>query len=46
MLGRNSHRSVLRRELGLEWAIMRRLNPEFAERVEAQVDVYLAHAPC
>jgi hypothetical protein len=45
VLGRNSHRSVLRRDLELEWAIMRRVNPEFAGRVEEQVDVYLAHAP-
>lgn len=45
VLGRNTHRSVLRRDLELEWAIMRRVNPEFAGRVEEQVDVYLAHAP-
>ncbi|WP_164007234.1 hypothetical protein [Pyxidicoccus trucidator] len=37
-----SARPVLRRDLELEWAIMERLNPEFAGRVKEQVDDYLA----
>ncbi|NMO22908.1 hypothetical protein HPC49_54385 [Pyxidicoccus fallax] len=42
VLGRYSTRPVIRRDLELEWAILERLNPEFAGRVKTQVDVYLA----
>ncbi|MFP2911652.1 hypothetical protein ACLESD_42825 [Pyxidicoccus sp. 3LFB2] len=41
VLGRSA-RPVIRRDLELEWAIMERVNPDFAGRVKAQVDVYLA----
>ncbi len=43
VLGRSA-RPVIRRDLELEWAIMERLNPDFAQRVKEQVDVYLAHS--
>ena len=42
VLGRSSTRPVIRRDLELEWAILERLNPDFAGRVKAQVDTYLA----
>ena len=45
VLGRSSTRPVIRRDLELEWAILERLNPDFAGRVKAQVDVYLAQGP-
>lgn len=45
VLGRNSTRAVMRRDLAFEWAIMERLNPEFAGRVKEQIDYYLAQAP-
>lgn len=45
VLGRYSTRPIIRRELELEWAIMERVNPEFAGRVKEQVDVYLAQGP-
>jgi hypothetical protein len=35
-------RPVIRRDLELEWALMERLNPDFAGRVKTPVDVYLA----
>jgi hypothetical protein len=41
VMGRSA-RPVIRRDLAFEWAIMERLNPEFAGRVKEQVDVYLA----
>lgn len=41
VLGRSA-RPVIRRDLELEWAIMERVNPEFAGRVKEQIDVYLA----
>ncbi|MFP2928988.1 hypothetical protein ACLESO_28075 [Pyxidicoccus sp. 3LG] len=43
VLGRYSTRPVIRRDLELEWAIMERVNPEFAGRVKEQVDYYIAH---
>ncbi|WP_426749541.1 hypothetical protein [Myxococcus sp. Y35] len=39
-----SARPDLRRDLELEWAIMERLDPDFAERVKTQVDIYLAQS--
>ncbi|AEI62149.1 hypothetical protein [Corallococcus macrosporus] len=39
-----SARPDLRRDLELEWAIMERLDPDFAGRVKTQVDIYLAHS--
>jgi hypothetical protein len=45
VLGRYSTRPVIRRDLTLEWAILERLNPDFAGRVKAQVDMYLAQGP-
>jgi hypothetical protein len=33
---------VFRRALDLEWAILQHLDPEFADHVEQQVDLYLA----
>jgi hypothetical protein len=42
VMGRNSTRAVIRRDLAFEWGIMERLNPEFAGRVKEQVDYYLA----
>ena len=41
VMGRSA-RPVIRRDLAFEWAIMERLNPEFAGRVKEQVDYYLA----
>ncbi len=40
-----SARPDIRRDLELEWAIMERLDPEFAGRVKTQVDIYLARTP-
>ncbi|WP_239989417.1 hypothetical protein [Corallococcus macrosporus] len=39
-----SARPDLRRDRELEWAIMERLDPDFAGRVKTQVDIYLAHS--
>jgi hypothetical protein len=44
VLGRSA-RPVIQRDLAFEWAIMERLNPEFAGRVKEQIDYYLAQAP-
>ncbi|MCP3098158.1 hypothetical protein LZ198_04610 [Myxococcus sp. K15C18031901] len=38
----HSSRPVMRRNLELEWAILERLNPQFAGRVKEQVDRYVA----
>lgn len=43
VLVRSAHPGI-RRDLAFEWAIMERLNPEFAGRVKEQVDYYVAHA--
>ncbi|MCE9669608.1 hypothetical protein LY474_17575 [Myxococcus stipitatus] len=39
-----SSRPVMRRNQELEWAILERLNPEFAGHVKEQVDLYVARA--
>ncbi|MCP3138766.1 hypothetical protein [Pyxidicoccus xibeiensis] len=44
VLGRYSTRPAIRRDLELEWAIMERVNPDFAGRVKQQVDVYLTQS--
>jgi hypothetical protein len=43
VLVRSAHPGI-RRDLAFEWAIMERLNPEFAGRVKEQVDYYLAQS--
>lgn len=40
-----SARAAVHRELDLEWDILERVNPAFAERVKEQVDRYVASAP-
>ncbi|MCK8502365.1 hypothetical protein [Myxococcus fulvus] len=40
-----SARANIRRNLDLEWAILERLNPDFANKVKEQVDLYVAHEP-
>jgi hypothetical protein len=42
VLVRSAHPAI-RRDLDFEWAIMARVNPEFAGRVKEQVDYYVAH---
>jgi hypothetical protein len=40
-----SAKPVFRRALDVEWAILQRLEPQFAAHVEQQVDLYLSNSP-